>query len=106
VSGEPNYFAVWARDRPGMLEERLRVREAHRARLRAGAPGLRVVLGGPTTDEAGAMAGSLLVVEAADIAQVRAFVAGDPYVAAGVYDPDSVQIQPWQWGIGRPSGPA
>jgi uncharacterized protein YciI len=106
MSGDASYFAVWARDRPGMLDERLRVREAHRARLRTGAPGLRVVLGGPTTDAAGAMAGSLLVMEAADIEQVRAFVAGDPYVEAGVYDPESVQILLWQWGIGRPSGPA
>jgi len=86
-----------------MLDERLRVREAHRARLRAGAPGLRVVLGGPTTDAAGAMAGSLLVIAADHIEQVRAFVAGDPYVQAGVYDPDSVQILPWDWGMGRPA---
>ena len=97
------YFAVWARDRPGMLEERRRVRETHRARLREGAPGVRVVLGGPTTDEAGEMAGSLLVIEASDIALVRAFVAGDPYVEAGVYEPASIQVLPWRWGIGRPS---
>ncbi len=100
------YFAVWARDRPGMLEQRQRVREAHRARLREGAPGVRVVLGGPTTDEAGDMAGSLLVIEAVDIERVRAFVADDPYVAEGVYDPASVQILPWRWGIGRPSRPS
>ena len=103
MSDDTTYFAVWARDRPGMLEERQRVREAHRARLREGAPGVRVVLGGPTLDDAGDMAGSLLVIEAADIEQVRAFVAGDPYVEAGVYDPASVQILPWHWGIGRPS---
>jgi uncharacterized protein YciI len=102
MTTETTYFAVWARDRPGKLEERQRVREAHRARLRDGAPGVRVVLGGPTTDEAGDMAGSLLVVEAADVALVRAFVADDPYTTAGVYDPASVQILPWKWGIGRP----
>jgi uncharacterized protein YciI len=102
MTTETTYFAVWARDRPGKLEERQRVREAHRARLRDGAPGVRVVLGGPTTDEAGDMAGSLLVVEAADVALVRAFVADDPYTKAGVYDPASVQILPWKWGIGRP----
>ena len=97
-----SYFAIWARDRPGMLAERTRVREAHRARLREGAPGVRVVLGGPTTDADGAMDGSLLVVEANDIAEVRAFVAGDPYVLAGVYALESVEIRPWSWGIGRP----
>ena len=103
MSDDTTYFAVWARDRPGMLEDRKRVREAHRARLLEGAPGVRVVLGGPTLDDAGDMAGSLVVIEAVDIAQVRAFVAGDPYVEAGVYDPASVQILPWHWGIGRPS---
>ncbi len=102
MSDDTTYFAVWARDRPGMLEDRKRVRDAHRARLREGAPGVRVVLGGPTLDEAGDMAGSLLVVEASEIEQVHAFVAGDPYVEAGVYDPASVQIFPWHWGIGRP----
>lgn len=102
MNDDVTYFAVWARDRPGALEARQRVREAHRARLRDGAPGVRVVLGGPTIDEAGGMAGSLLVIQAADIDSVRSFLAGDPYVTAGVYDPASVQIMPWCWGIGRP----
>jgi uncharacterized protein YciI len=103
MSDDTTYFAVWARDRPGMLEDRKRAREAHRARLREGVPGVRVVLGGPTLDDAGDMAGSLLVIEATDIERVRAFVAGDPYVEAGVYDLASVQILPWHWGIGCPS---
>lgn len=94
------HFSVWATDQPGMTAERARVREAHRARLREGGPdGLKVVLGGPTTDEAGAMNGSLLVVEARDIAAVRDFIAGDPYVLCGVYD--TVEIRPWRWGLGR-----
>jgi uncharacterized protein YciI len=97
---EATHFAVWATDRPGMAAERARVREAHRARLREGGlDGLKVVLGGPTIDEAGAMNGSLLVVEARDIAAVRAFLAGDPYVLGGVYD--TVEVRPWQWGLGR-----
>ena len=103
MSDDTTYFAIWVRDRPGMLEERRRVREAHRARLLQGTPGVRVVLGGPTLDDAGDMTGSLLVIEAAGIEQVRAFVAGDPYMEAAVYDPASVQILPWHWGIGRPS---
>ncbi len=103
TNSDKHYFAVWASDRPGTLDERLRVRDAHRARLLQGAPGLRVVLGGPIEGDDGAMAGSLLVIEADDIEKVRAFVAGDPYVQAGVYDPDSVRIHPWRWGIGRPA---
>ena len=97
---ETTHFAIWATDRPGMAAERARVREAHRARLREGGRGgLKVVLGGPTTDEAGAMNGSLLVVEARDIAAVRDFIAGDPYILCGVYA--AVEIRPWQWGLGR-----
>ena len=97
---EATHFAIWATDRPGMAAERARVREAHRARLREGGRGgLKVVLGGPTTDEAGAMNGSLLVVEARDIAAVRDFIAGDPYILCGVYA--AVEIRPWQWGLGR-----
>lgn len=97
---DPTHFAIWATDRPGKADERARVREAHRARLRQGVPGeLKVVLGGPTTDESGAMNGSLLVVEAIDIAAAREFIAGDPYVLSGVYD--TVEIRPWRWGLGR-----
>lgn len=93
-------YAVWATDRPGMLAERQRVREAHRARLREpGAHAVTVLLAGPCLDDAGVdMAGTLLVVEAADIAAVRAFVADDPYVLAGVYG--DVDIRPWRCGMG------
>jgi len=97
---EATHYAVWATDRRGMADERARVREAHRARLREGVPGrLKVVLGGPTTDETGVMSGSLLVVEASDIGAVRTFIAGDPYVLNGVYE--TVEIRPWRWGLGR-----
>jgi uncharacterized protein YciI len=93
-------FAVWARDRDGVLAERQRVREAHRARLREPGPhAVKVVLAGPTTggsDET--MNGTLLVVQAESLADVRSFVDGDPYMQAGVYA--SVDIQPWRCGIG------
>ena len=93
-------YAVWASDAPGSGDERLRVREAHRARLRAPAPhAVQVLQAGPTLDaEAGAMNGTMLVVQAEDIAAVRAFVEGDPYVTAGVYA--SVEIRPWRCGLG------
>jgi uncharacterized protein YciI len=102
MSDDKHYFAVWARDRANALEARLKVRERHRERLREGAPGLRVVHGGPTLSGEGRMAGTLLVVEAVDIEAVRAFVAQDPYVAAGVYDLSTLEIVAWQWGLGRP----
>lgn len=93
-------FAVWATDRAGMLAERQRVREAHRARLRDPAPHpVRVVQAGVTLDAATqAMNGTLLIVQADSRDAVQAFVAGDPYVAAGVYD--RVEIRPWRCGLG------
>jgi uncharacterized protein YciI len=97
------YFAVWATDREGVLETRLKVRDAHRARLRDPGPHrVKVIFGGPTSSDSpdAAMNGSLLVIEADDIDAVRRFVAEDPYELAGVYA--RVEIRPWQWGLGRP----
>jgi hypothetical protein len=76
------------------------VREAHRLRLRNPAPhAVQVLQAGATLDErSGAMNGTLLVVQADNIAAVRAFVDADPYVAAGVYA--SVEIRPWRCGLG------
>jgi uncharacterized protein YciI len=93
-------FAVWATDRPGTQAERQRVRELHRARLRDPGPHpVRVVQAGVTLDEAsGDMNGTLLVVQAEALSAVRDFVAGDPYVAAGVYD--QVDIRLWRCGLG------
>ena len=97
-----SHFVVWATDRAGMHAVRQGVREAHRARLRVGVPGsVKVLMGGPTTDETGAMNGSLLIVEARNIAAVHDFVVGDPYMQNGVYE--AVEIRPWIWGLGRPA---
>lgn len=95
------HYVVFATDRPGMLAERQRVRESHRARLRVGGEGVKVVIAGPTTDDAGAMNGTMLVVEAASAAAVHAFVAGDPYMQSGVYA--AVEVRPWIWGLGQPA---
>jgi uncharacterized protein len=93
-------FAVWASDRPGASADRLRVREAHRARLRDPAPhNLKVVLAGPTLASDGqTMNGTMLVVEAAGAAAVQAFVDEDPYTLAGVYA--QIEIRPWRCGLG------
>jgi uncharacterized protein YciI len=96
------YFAVFATDRPGTSELRTEIREHHRRYLRAPAGHDVVVrLGGPTLTEAtGVMNGTLLVVEAASIEAVRAFVADDPYSRAGLFA--AVEIRPWSWGLGNP----
>ncbi len=99
-------FAVWATDHEGALPAREAVRPAHRARLREpGDHAVTVVLAGPTLDgAAGAMNGTLLIVDAADIDAVQRFVQGDPYVTAGVYR--SVEIRPFVCGLGPLAPPA
>jgi uncharacterized protein YciI len=58
-----------------------------------------VLQAGATLDaKAGTMNGTLLIVQAEDISAVRAFVDGDPYVAAGVYA--NIEIRPWRCGLG------
>lgn len=96
------YFAVFATDKPGMGAVRAELRPGHRTRLRDHDHPVTVVIGGPTLDDTtGAMNGTLLVIEAADIAQVRAFMAGDPYVEAGLFE--SLVIRPFNWGLNPPS---
>lgn len=94
------YFVVHSRDRPGGAAIRAEHRTAHRARLREHDHPIRVHVGGPLLDDAGAMIGSLLVIEADDAVAVRRFLDGDPYVVAGLYA--SIEILPFKWGLGAP----
>ena len=78
-------FAIHCLDKPASLELRLANREAHLAY--AGSFKAHIKLGGPLLNEAGEMAGSMLIMEFDDIAQARAFSADDPYVKAGLFQP-------------------
>ncbi len=84
-------FVLTCIDKPNALEARLGAREAHLAYVRAAGV---VKLAGPFLDEAGGMTGSLLIIEAEDLAQAQAFSAADPYAAAGVFQ--SVDIRPFK----------
>lgn len=84
-------FVVTAIDKPDSLALRLSVREAHFAFVRA-SPGVK--LGGPFLDQSGAMAGSLIVFEAPDLAAAEAWHACDPYVKAGLFAHS--EIRPWK----------
>ncbi len=90
-------FVLTCLDKPNALALRMANREAHLAYL-ASRPGV-VRLGGPFLDAAGAMAGSLMIVEAEDLAAVQAFSAADPYVRAGLFA--SVEIRPWKVTVGE-----
>ncbi|MBX3481280.1 MAG: YciI family protein [Caulobacter sp.] len=89
-------FVISWRDREGGLPIRLATREAHLAYV-AARPGV-VRLGGPYLSEAGEMAGSMLVIEAEDLAAAQAFHDADPYKAAGLFETSSVT--PWRVTVG------
>jgi uncharacterized protein YciI len=82
-------FVLHCIDRPGSRETRAAHREAHIAYIRR--PGL-TKLAGPMLDEAGQITGSLVVIEADDLAAARGFAAEDPYGRAGVFEQVDVRL--------------
>jgi uncharacterized protein len=89
-------FTVSARDKPDSFDLRARTRAAHLAWLRSQGP--LVLLGGPWTDEGGRPVGSLLIIEAPDLAAAQTFVAYDPYAQAGLFA--QVEVRPWKLVVG------
>ena len=95
------FFTVIARDKSGQAELRNRLRPAHRAWLREpGEHPIVVRLGGPFLGADGEMDGTLLVVEARSEADVRAFLAQDPYCCNQLFE--TLEVREWQWSLGRP----
>ena len=89
------HFVLTCIDKPDALERRLGAREAHLAHVREAGV---VKLAGPFLNEAGEMAGSLLILDVPDLAAARAFSAADPYVAADVFQ--SVDVRPFKLTLG------
>lgn len=87
-------FAVICRDKPGALQTRLDTREAHLGFIRDS--GI-VRMAGPLI-EAGEMRGSLLILEADDLAAAQDWAANDPYKSAGLFD--SVEVIEWKKVVG------
>ncbi|MCA6298314.1 MAG: YciI family protein [Phenylobacterium sp.] len=89
-------YVLVCNDKPDSLELRLANREAHLAYARGFADRLKVA--GPLLDEAGNMAGSLLILEAESLEDARAFNLDDPYQKAGLFA--SVQVTAFKATIG------
>ena len=88
---------VWiGRDREGSAEQRARVRPVHLESLRKHAPQIRFA--GPLRDANGVPRGSVIVIEAAQLDDVRAIAASDPYAREGVFASwevfETVQVLP------------
>lgn len=94
------FFVALCQDKPDGLPLRVATREAHLAWLKS--LGSTVRFGGPFLDAAGeAMVGSMLMVEAADLAAAKAIFAEDPYAKAGLFT--AVEVKPWRWVVGAPA---
>lgn len=88
-------IALIGHDRPGHLETRKANREAHLAYIRQTG---KVVMAGPLLDDDGAMCGSLVILDVADMAEAQMWAANDPYEKAGLFA--SVDLKQWNKVIG------
>jgi uncharacterized protein YciI len=85
------FFVLRGIDGQDVAATRADYREAHLAHVRGSG---KTRIAGPLTDAAGEVCGSLLIVEAGDLAEAEAFSAADPYRRAGVWS--SVEILPFR----------
>ena len=83
-------YVIIGHDAPDAREKRPAVRPAHLAHLEPLARAGRVKLAGPFLDRTG----SLIVVEAASLAEVWDLVGRDPYVTEGIFN--RVEVKPFQ----------
>lgn len=94
-------YALLCTDKPNASALRADVRPKHLAFIDAHKT--QVKIAGPfLSDDGQTMVGSLIIIEASDIAAARAFAATDPYAQAGLFA--NVEIKPWRWIVGAPKG--
>jgi uncharacterized protein YciI len=85
-------YVIIATDRTGQPERRAVARPGHLAHIAANAGSIRTA--GAFLTENDEPSGSMFVIEAESLAEAEAFMAKDPYVAAGVFE--SVIIRRWR----------
>jgi uncharacterized protein YciI len=94
------YYAIIAEDRDDSLEQRLKARENHLARLKQLQNEGRLLLAGPhpmiDSEEPGSagFSGSLIVAEFDSLESAKNWADEDPYIEAGVYA--RVQVKPFK----------
>jgi uncharacterized protein len=91
-------FAIIAQDQPNGVEHRMAVRPTHLEHLKT--LGDKMVFAGPFLDADEKPTGSLMVIEAADLAEAEAMAAADPFAKEKVFA--SWQVKRWNWGINNP----
>jgi uncharacterized protein len=93
-------FAFLCTDKPGHLNVRMDTRPAHVDHLNALNAAGTLKFAGPFLDDDGKPNGSLVVVEAEDMAAARTIAEADPYYLAGLFS--SVEVKPWNWVFNKP----
>jgi uncharacterized protein len=92
-------FALICTDLPGMAERRAATRTAHLDWIKG--QGSTFKLAGPFLTPDGKEArGSLLILDAGDLAEARRIAREDPYAKAGIFK--HVDVRPWSWTVGKP----
>lgn len=77
-------FAIYATDKPNILETRMAARQAHLDYINPYND--KVITAGPRlSDDGEKMIGSLIVIDLPDRAAVDAFCKNDPYAIAGIF---------------------
>ena len=91
-------FAIIATDRPDSLDLRASTRPAHLDHAQS--IGARLKFAGPFLTDAAEPKprGSLLIIEADDLAAAEAFAAADPYARAGLFE--AVRVEPLAAALG------
>lgn len=91
-------YALLCQDKPGQTQLRADTRAEHLAYLEG--IGERLKLAGPFLGPDGKPNGSLVILEADDLAEAKAVAAADPYAKADLFE--SVAIRPWVWAVKNP----
>lgn len=91
-------FAFLCSDKPDSLSVRMDARPDHLEFLVG--LGDHLAFAGPFLDQDGKPNGSLVVVEADDMASAQAIAADDPYAKVGLFA--DVDIRPWNWAMKNP----
>ncbi|MFT4653416.1 MAG: hypothetical protein ACJA0G_000212 [Kangiellaceae bacterium] len=94
------YYMIYAQDVENSLENRVKARPDHIARLRALANEGKVLVAGPTpaidAEDPGpaGFTGSLVIAEFESLEEAQLWADADPYVTAGVYK--EVTVKPYK----------
>ncbi len=94
-------FAVICNDKPGHLQVRVDNRPAHVAFLEGLHAQKQLAFAGPFLDGDGKPCGSLVVIEAEDLASAKALAAQDPFARVGLFA--TVEVRAWNWVFNKPA---